>query len=84
MNPGEIVDHAFECYILVIRPAGVRTWREWFFETFIRGGPFSIRLLPTNQAERQQQAEQKITPPEEITRLNLNAILPPFSCRRVK
>jgi len=55
-----------------MRPTGwPRTWREWFFETFGRGGYFSLRAMPTTEAERQQQAE-KAMPPKDVTRLNLD------------
>jgi len=50
----------------------VRTWREWLFETFGKGGYFSLRPMPTTQAERRQQAENQ-APPEDITRLDLDA-----------
>jgi hypothetical protein len=49
----------------------VRNWREWLFETFGRGGYFSLRRLPMNEAERKQAAEENI-PPKDITRLNLD------------
>jgi hypothetical protein len=54
-----------------MRPARFRTWREWFNESFLRGGYFSIRPLPTTQAEREQ-AGQRVTKPKSMTRLNLD------------
>ncbi len=54
-----------------MRPARVRTWREWFREMFLRGGYFSIRPLPTTQAERDLASERKTRLPKDATRLNL-------------
>jgi len=54
-----------------MRPERVRTWREWLFETFGRGGYFSLRPLPMNEAEQEQAAEKNV-PPKDITRLNLD------------
>ena len=54
-----------------MRPNRVRTWREWLFETFGRGGYFSLRPMPMTEAERQQQAENA-APPKDVTRLNLD------------
>jgi hypothetical protein len=39
------------------------------FETFGRGGYFSLRPLPTTEAERNQRTEP--APPKDITRLNI-------------
>jgi hypothetical protein len=56
-----------------MRPTGwPRTWREWFFETFGRGGYFSLRPMPKTEAERQLQADKNATPPKDLTRLNLD------------
>lgn len=55
-----------------MRPNRVRTWRDWLFETFGRGGYFSLRPLPTTEAERLQQVNEA-APPKDITRLNLDA-----------
>jgi hypothetical protein len=54
-----------------MRPNRVRTWREWLFETFGRGGYFSVRAMPTTEAERLQ--AEGATPPKGVTRLNLDA-----------
>jgi len=54
-----------------MRPDRVRTWREWLFETFGRGGYFSLRPLPMTEAERQQLAENAA--PKDVTRLHLDA-----------
>jgi hypothetical protein len=57
----------------IMRPTGwPRTWREWFFETFGRGGYFSLRPMPKTEAERQLQADKNATPPKDLTRLNLD------------
>jgi hypothetical protein len=53
-----------------VRRERVRNWGEWLFEVFGRGGYFSLRPLPMNDAEREQ-AVEKHTPPNDITRLNL-------------
>jgi len=58
-----------------MRPNRVRTWREWLFETFGRGGYFSLRPMPMTEAERRQQAEHA-APPKDVTRLNLDADQP--------
>jgi hypothetical protein len=55
-----------------MRPARFRTWREWFTESFLRGGYFSIRPLPTTQAEREQADERSARVPKDATRLNLD------------
>ena len=55
-----------------MHPNRVRTWREWLFETFGRGGYFSLRPLPLTEAERQQLAENA-APQKDVTRLNLDA-----------
>ena len=52
-----------------LRP--VRTWRDWVFETFGRGGYFSLRPLPMTDAERGLEAERPTTP-RNVTRLNLD------------
>jgi len=54
-------------------PGRVRTWGDWFYEVFMRGGLFSLRRLPISHAERQEEAERKVMPPENITKLNLNS-----------
>ena len=58
-----------------MRPARVRTWRDWLFETFGRGGYFSLRRLPLTDAERQQKAANEPAP-KDITRLNLDTEQP--------
>ena len=63
-----------------MHPNRVRTWREWLFETFGRGGYFSLRPMPMTDAEREQQAE-KATPPSDVTQLNLDAYLPTRNSR---
>ena len=55
-----------------MRPARVRTWREWLFETLAWGGYLSLRPLPTTEAERNERTKPP-EPPEDITRLNIDA-----------
>jgi hypothetical protein len=50
----------------------IRNVREWFHETFVRGGYFSLRPLPTTNAERAE-AAKSIQPEKNITRLNLDS-----------
>ena len=50
----------------------MRTLREWFHETFVKGGYFSLRPLPTTKAERAE-AAHRLPPEKEITRLNLDS-----------
>ena len=56
---------------LQMRPNPVRTWREWFFESFLRGGYFSIRPLPRTETERELDGQQKKPLPKDATRLDL-------------
>jgi hypothetical protein len=39
----------------------------------MRGGLFSLRRLPTNQAEREEEAKQNVTASKNITKLNLDS-----------
>jgi hypothetical protein len=55
-----------------MQPNRVRTWRAWLFETFGRGGYFSLRPLPLSDAERQQQQAESQPPPADMTRLNID------------
>jgi hypothetical protein len=55
-----------------MRPHPVRTWREWFYESFLRGGYFSIRPLPSTEAERDLDGQQEQPPPKDAIRLDLN------------
>jgi hypothetical protein len=57
-----------------MRPKPVRTWREWFFESFVRGGFFSIRPLPKTQAEDELEGERKEPLPKGATRLDLEQV----------
>jgi hypothetical protein len=66
--PAACIDPMLNSYSM--RPNPVRTWREWFFETFLRGGFFSIRALPKSRAERELEAQEKPFP-KDATRLNL-------------
>jgi hypothetical protein len=50
-----------------------RRWREWLRDTFIRGGYFSLRPLPTTEAERREAAEAARPSDTTITRLDLES-----------
>lgn len=54
-----------------MRPNRVRTWGDWFWEVFMRGGLFSLRRMPTSSAERELEAE-RVSSPRDLTKLHLN------------
>ena len=56
-----------------MRPKRVRNWRELLFDMFGRGGLFSLRPLPKNEAERELESNQKKSLPKDATRLNLHS-----------
>jgi hypothetical protein len=58
-----------------VRPVRTHNWREWFVETFLRGGLFSIRPLPTTDAERRLAADEqdRKSRGKETTRLNIDS-----------
>jgi hypothetical protein len=70
------LDQVVECYADRMRPSQVRTWRELFWEMFGRGGLFSLRPLPTTDAERQLIDHPEAIQPKDLTRLNLDSGAP--------
>ena len=53
----------------------LRTWREWFYQTFVSMGTLRSARYGT-EAERQE-AAQRAVPPQDITKLNLDSTSPP-------
>ena len=57
--------------------ARMRNWREWFYQTFVRHGYFSVRPLPTTEAERLEASTHVVQPTADLTRLNLDSASSP-------